>query len=141
MQDIFIHKNDVGGYEYNTTVTLINQINRVIEQQLFEESADGTVGLSSATLNTLTGNQSNVSIKKSNVKKKSIAESEAASSKDNIVAPKITTNADAQYKAYRQNTAKLAAIGVKEAIAAAITSIVRAQITNPILRTKDGSDF
>ena len=36
---------------------------------------------------------------------------------------------------------RLAAIGAKEAIAAAITSIVRAQITNPILRTTDGSDF
>ena len=37
--------------------------------------------------------------------------------------------------------AGLAAIGVKEAIAAAITSIVGSQITNPILRTTDGSDF
>ena len=32
-------------------------------------------------------------------------------------------------------------IGVKEAIAAAITLIVRAQIINPILRTTYGSDF
>ena len=37
--------------------------------------------------------------------------------------------------------ARLAAIRVKEAISAAITSIVGAQITNPILRTTDGSDF
>ena len=49
--------------------------------------------------------------------------------------------ANAQDEAYIQNTAGLASIGVKEEIAAAITSIVGAQITNPILRTTDGSDF
>ena len=37
--------------------------------------------------------------------------------------------------------ARIAVIGVKEAIAATITSIAGAQITNPILRTTDGSDF
>ena len=50
-------------------------------------------------------------------------------------------NSDAQDKADRQNTARLTATGVKEAIAAVITSIFGAQITNPILRTTDGSDF
>ena len=118
MQEILIHKNDVGGYEYNSGVTLIKQINRVLEQQLFEESANGMVGLGSAKPNTLTGYQSNFAIRKSNVKKQSIAEAEAASSTDNIVAPKITTNANAQDEADRQNTARLAAIGVKEAIKA-----------------------
>ena len=59
----------------------------------------------------------------------------------NIVAPEITANADEQDEADRQNTARLVVIGVKEAIAAAITSIVRAHITNPILCTTDGSDF
>ena len=44
-------------------------------------------------------------------------------------------------KADRQNTARLAVIGVKEAIAAAIKSIFRDQITNLFLRTTDGSDF
>ena len=99
------------------------------------------VGLGSANPNTLTGYQSNVTIRKSDVKKQSIAEAEAASLTDNIVAPKITTNADAQNEANRQNTARLAAIGVNEAMAVAITSIVGAQFTNPILRTGDGSDF
>ena len=47
MQELLITKNDVGGYEYNTVVTLIKQINRVLEQQLFKESADGMVGLGS----------------------------------------------------------------------------------------------
>ena len=46
-----------------------------------------------------------------------------------------------KYKADRQNTARIAVFLVKEAIAAAITSIVGSQITNPILRTTDGSDF
>ena len=70
-----------------------------------------------------------------------IAESQATSLTSNIVAPEITTNADAQDESDRQNTKRLAGIGVKEAIAAAITSIVGAQITNPILRTTYGSDF
>ena len=47
-----------------------------------------------------------------------------------MVAPKIMTKADAWDEADRQNTARLAAIGLKEAIEAAITSIVWAHITN-----------
>ena len=47
-----------------------------------------------------------------------------------MVAPEIMTKADAWDEADRQNTARLAAIGVKEAIEAAITSIVWAHITN-----------
>ena len=78
MQEILIHKNDVDGYEYNAAVTLIKQINRVLEQQLFDGSDDGIVGLSRATPNTLTGYQSNVFIKKRDVKKQSIAEAKAA---------------------------------------------------------------
>ena len=68
-QELPITKNDVGGYEYNAAVTLIKQINRVLDQQLFEESADGIVGLGSKTPNTLTNYKSNVAIKKSNVKR------------------------------------------------------------------------
>ena len=141
IQEISMNKNDVGRYDYNAAVTFINQINCDLEQQLFEESADGMVGLVSETPNTLTNYKSNVAIKKSNVKRQSIAEAQAASSTINNVAPKIATNADAKDEADRQNTARIAAIGVKEAIPAAITLIVGAQITNPILRTTDGSDF
>ena len=50
-------------------VTLIKQINRVLEQQLFKESADVMVGLSIATPNTQTSYQSNVAINESDVKK------------------------------------------------------------------------
>ena len=134
-------KNDVGRYEYNSAVTLIKQINRVLEQQLLEESVDGMVSLGRETPNMLTNYKSNVAIKKSNVKRQSISEVQAESSTINIFTPKITTNADAQDKADRQNTARLAAIEVKESIAAAITSIVGNQITNPIIRTTDGSDY
>ena len=141
MQELSITKNNVGSYKYNAAVTFIKQINLVLDQQLFEESADGVVDLGSKTPNTLTNFKSNIAIKKSNVKRQSIAEARAESSTMNIVALKITTNADTQDEAGRQNTAWLAAIGVKEAIAAAITFIIGAQITNPILRTIDGSDF
>ena len=99
------------------------------------------VGLGSETPNTLTKLKSNVAIKKSNVKKQSIAEAAAEISTTNIVAPEITTNTYNQDEEDWQNTARIAAIGVKEAIAAEITVIAGAQITNPILRTTDGSDF
>ena len=141
MQEISINKKNVGGYEYNTAIKLIKHINRVLKQQLFEESANGMVVLDSKTPNTLTSYKSNVVIKKSDVKRQSIAGAEVASSKISIVTPEITTNVDAQDEADRQNTAKLAAIGVNEAISAAITSIVGAQIRNPILRTTDGADI
>ena len=71
------------------------------------------VGLGSKTPNTLTSYKSNVAIKKSNNKRQLIAEAQATSSTSNIVRPEITTNADAQDKADRQNTARLVAIGVK----------------------------
>ena len=114
MQEILINKNNVGGYKYNSAVTLIKHINYVFEQQLFEESADGMVGLGSEMPNTLTSYQSNVAIKKSDVKKQSIAEAQAASLTGNIVAPEITTNANAQDETDRQNTARLATIRLKE---------------------------
>ena len=141
MQEFLITNNDVGGYKYNAAVTFIKQINRVLEQQLFEELADGMVGLGSKTPNMLINYKSNVTTNKSDVKRQSISEVQAASSKINIVAPDITTNANAQDEADRQNIARIASIEVKEAILAAITSIVGAQITNRILRTTDGSDF
>ena len=138
MQELSITSINVGGYKYNAAVTLIKQINRVLEQKLFEESVDGMVSLGSETPNTLTNYKSNVTIKKSDVKIQSIAEGQAASSTINIVVPEITTNANAQDKADRQNTKRLAEIRLKEAIAAVITSIVGSQITKPILRTTDG---
>ena len=124
IQELLITKNDVGGYKYNAALTLIKKINRVLGQQLFEESADGMVGLGRETPNMLTNYKPNVAIKKSNNKRQSITEAQAASSTINILTPKITTNANAQDKTDIQNTARITAIGVKEAIATAITSIV-----------------
>ena len=95
IQGLSIVKNDFGGYKYNATVTLIKQMNRVLDQKLFEESSDGMVGLGSETPNTLTKFKSNVAIKKIDVKKQSIAKAAAASSATNTVAPEITTNANA----------------------------------------------
>ena len=53
------------------------------------------VFLGSANPNTLTGYQSNVAIRKSDVKKQSITKANAVSLTNNIVAPEITTKADA----------------------------------------------
>ena len=53
------------------------------------------VGLGSETQNTLTNFKSNVAIKKSNIKRQSIAEEAATSSATNIFTPEITTNAEA----------------------------------------------
>ena len=122
-------------------MTLLKQINRVLKQQLFKDSVDGMVELSSDIPNTLTEYRSNVAIKKSDVKKQLIAEAAEASTTEWLVAPEITTNADAQDESYRQNTARLAEIGVKEAIVAEIVVIVGGHITNPILRTIDGAYF
>ena len=75
---------------------MIKKINRVLEQQLFKESTDGVVSLGSKTPNTLTNYKYNITIKKSDGKRQSIAEAQAASFTINIVAPKIMTDADAQ---------------------------------------------
>ena len=99
------------------------------------------VRLGSKAPNTFTNFKSNVAIKKGDVKRQSIAKAQASSSTINIVAPKIITNAEKKDEADIQNTARLTAIRVKEEIAAAITLIVGAQITNPILRTTDGLYF
>lgn len=55
--------------------------------------------------------------------------------------PEITTRSDANDEAERINTRVQTVIGVKEAIAEAITSKFGANITNSVLRTADGSDF
>ena len=60
------------------------------------------VGIVIDSPNTLTRYKSNVAIKKSDVKKHSIAKAAVFSTTDSVVVPEITTNADAQYKADRQ---------------------------------------
>ena len=126
-----IMNNDVDGYECNAAVILLKQINRVLDQQLFEESADGMVRLGSKSPNTLTRYKFNVAIKKSDVKKQSIAKAATASTTDSVVALEITTNSDAQDESDIQNSARLVAIGVKEAITEDIMVIMGDHITKP----------
>ena len=140
MAELLLHKNEVGGYAYNDAKTLAIQIERVLERQLFEDSSDGMKGLASSTPNTLTKYRANINIKKKDVIAQSAAAAADASTSTNTVAPEITAD-NAQEEADRQNVFRLAAIGVKEAIAAGITAIVGESITNPILRTPDGTDF
>ena len=51
MSEIRLHKNEVGGYAYNDVNTLITQIERVHERQLFEDSANGMKEIASAVRN------------------------------------------------------------------------------------------
>jgi hypothetical protein len=51
---IDIRKNEVGGYAYNDANTLVTEIERVLAEQLFEDSTDGMNGLLSTAKNTLT---------------------------------------------------------------------------------------
>ena len=53
MSEIRLHKNEVGGYTYNNANTLITQIERVLKQQLFGDSADGMKELASTVGNAL----------------------------------------------------------------------------------------
>ena len=64
MSKIRLHKNEVGGYAYNDVNTLITQIERVLERQLFEYSSDGIKGLASAVGNVLNAYKSTVHINK-----------------------------------------------------------------------------
>ena len=141
MSGIRLHKNEVGGYAYNDANTLITQIERVLERQLFEDSSDGMKGLASDVINTINDYKSTIHIKKRDVLAASRAAAERASIKDSTVEPDINTNSDAQDKAYCQNVFLLPAIGVKEGIAEVTTKIVRRDLTNLILQTIDNRDF
>jgi len=139
---IDILKNEVGGYAYNDANTLITEIERILAEQLFEDSTDGMKGLISMAKNTLTEYKATISIKCKDVLKDSKdAADHLSNSSGTTVQPEIATNRDAQEEADRQNTYRLAAIGVKEGVAAGITKIVGKDITNPILRTTDGISF
>jgi hypothetical protein len=55
--------------------------------------------------------------------------------------PEITTRADAQDEAERLNTRVQFITGVKEALAKIVTATFGRRITDPVLRTANGSDF
>ena len=99
-------------------------------------------GLLNTAKNTLTEYKAHISIKRKDVLKDSKDAAERLSSSSGMtVQPEIATNSDTQEEADRQNTYRLAAIGVKEGVAVGITNIVGKDITNPILQTADGISF
>jgi hypothetical protein len=99
-------------------------------------------GLLSTTKNTLTEYKATISIKCKDVLRDSKDAVDClTSSSGTTVQPEIATNSNAQEEADRQNTYRLAAIGVKEGMAEGITKIVGKDITYPILRTSDGISF
>ena len=134
-------KDEVGGYVHSDADTLIIQIERFLEDQVFEETEDGMKGMASDQPNVLTRFKATVAIKKKDVLKASKDAATAASTNENQVEPEITTNSDAQEEADRQNLFRLAAIGYKEGIAAGITALIGKDKTNNILRSTDGRDF
>ena len=141
MSDIRLHKNKVCGYAYNYANTLLQQIERVLERQLYEDSANGMKGLKRNFSNVLSKYKSTVHIKKRDVLVASRAAADCLSTNNITVKPEIVNNSNAQDEANRQNVFRLAAIGVKEGTAEGITKIFRMDITNPILRTTDNSKF
>ena len=65
--EICLHKNEVGGCAYNDANTLITQIERVLERQLFKDSADRIKVLASVVGNELNDYKLTVHIKKRDV--------------------------------------------------------------------------
>ena len=93
---IDILKNEVGGYAYNDANTLITEIERVLAEQLFEDSTDGMKGLISMAKNTLTEYKATISIKCKDVLKDSKDATACLSSNSGTtVQPEIATNSNA----------------------------------------------
>ena len=137
-------KNEVGGYAYNDANTLVVEIERLLGEQLFEDTTDGMKGLASTSKNTLNGYKGNIAIRRKDVLIAAQAEADrlnALAGGTSAIQPEFATNTDAQEEADRLNSYRLSAIGVKEGTAAAITKIVGKDITNPILRSADGTSF
>ena len=87
MSEIYLHKNEVGGYAYNNRNTILTQIKRVLERKLFEDSAEGMKGLESAIGNALNHYNLTVHIKKIYVLTASRAASERSRIEDSTVEP------------------------------------------------------
>ena len=99
MLEIRLHKNKFGSYAYNNVNTLITQIERVLECQWLEDSADGMKGLASDIGNTLNDYKSTIQIKKRDVLAASRAAAKRSSTNNSTVEPEIDNNIDAQDKA------------------------------------------
>ena len=53
MSEICLHNNEVRGYTYNYSNTILMQIDRFLERKLYEDSSDRMKGLTSNVSNTL----------------------------------------------------------------------------------------
>ena len=74
-----LHKNKVGRYAYNDAAVLCKQIDRVMERQCFENTADDIKGLKDETPNVLTEMKAGVAVTKAAVLKASRDKAAAAS--------------------------------------------------------------
>ena len=119
-----VTKNSAGGYAFTAAELLRQNINRILCEQVYEFSNDGMTGLGDRTGNTLNSYKSNIMVTKQQVLKEAKAAAKAASTKNETVEPEFTTNSDAQDEANQRNSYRLAAIGVKEGVAEAITALV-----------------
>ena len=99
MPEICLYKNEVDGYAYNDANTLLPQIERFLERQLFEDSSNRTKGLASDVGNVLNDYKSTVHIKKIDMLAALRAVAEHASTNDITVEPEIAKNSDMQDKA------------------------------------------
>ena len=140
MTALRLHKNEVGGYTYNDAAVLCKHINRVMERQCFEETADVMKGLKDDTPNVLTEMKAGVVVTKAAVLKASRDKAATASTSSITFAPEIGKD-DAREEADRQNTFCHAVIGMKEAVAEGITALIGEAITNSVLWAADGSEF
>ena len=79
MTALRLHINEVSGYAYNDASGLCKQIDRVMERQCFEETADGMKELKDETPNILTEMKAGVAVTKAAVLKASRDKAVAAS--------------------------------------------------------------
>ena len=96
--------------------------------------------LKNETTNVLTDIKAGVAVTKAAVLKAARDKAGAASTLSITFAPEIGKD-DTREEADQQNAFHLAVMGVKEAVAEGITTLVGEAITYPVLWTADGSDF
>ena len=79
MTALRLHKNEVGGYTYNDAAVICKQIDRLMERQCLEETADGMKGLKDETPNFPTEMKAGVAVTKAALLKASRDKAAAAS--------------------------------------------------------------
>ena len=87
MSEIRLHKNKVVSYAYNNVNTILTQIERVLEERLFKDSAYRMKGLANDVCNALNNYKSTVHIKKRDVLAASRVDAERASTNNSTVEP------------------------------------------------------